>query len=355
MTADRIEEPQDFVERMLVAAINKGASDLYFLPCASHVNIRLRRDGIQENIADVQRDYGEQCVARIKVLAKLLTYRTKVAQDGTIKDFHRSTGAELRVSVMPTCHGERVSIRILRNKSGPLYLEELGFSPEVIKALQEMLDRPTGMIVLTGPTGSGKTTTIYALIRELLKRQQDPSSIITIEDPIECEIDGISQTAVSEGAEWGYAAALRGALRHDVKTLVVGEMRDKEVVKVTLDAALTGHRIITTYHAGDIPSVYARMLHHGFEPFLFASAITGVISQRLIPRRDGKGRVPAVAVMVPTDEWRDFITTKPGLSDLRKKIKEFATGDLAAVAARMAKEGLISEDECSRLKADSQE
>ncbi|MBA4388253.1 MAG: hypothetical protein C0404_09745 [Verrucomicrobia bacterium] len=350
MATNRKEEPQDFVERMLVDALAKGASDVYWLPCASHLNVRMRRDGLQSDVAEVPREFGERCVARIKVLARLLTYKTKVSQDGAIRDFPEKPGAELRVSVMPTSHGERVSIRVMQNERGPLYLEDLGFTPETVRALQDILDRPTGMIVLTGPTGSGKTTTIYALIRELLKRQQDPASIITMEDPIECEIDGISQTAVAHGADWGYAEALRAALRQDVKTLVVGEMRDKDVVKVTLDAALTGHRVITTYHAGDIPSVYARMLHQGFEPFLVASAITGVVSQRLIPRLDGKGRVPLMAVLAPNDEWRDFIAGNPGLGELRKKIRRLPSADLSAMATAMARDGLIAPEECKRLE-----
>ena len=156
----------------------------------------------------------------------------------------------------------------------------------------------------------------------------DPPSIITLEDPIECEIDNITQTAVSADSEWNYAAALRAALRQDVKTLVVGEMRDREVVKVTLDAALSGHRVITTYHAGDIPSVYARMLHQGFEPFLVASAITGVVTQRLVPRPTGHGRMPVAGVLVPNDEWREVVAANPGLSALRKKAKEFPYADL---------------------------
>ena len=352
MATSNKEAPQDFVNRMLVEAIEKGASDVYWLPSASRMNVRLRRDGIQENIAEVERGYGEQCVARIKVLSGLLTYRTQTAQDGAIRDLAGTRGSEMRVSVMPSSHGERASIRILQNEKGPLYLSDLGFSPGANKALQEMLDRPAGMIVLTGPTGSGKTTTIYALVRELLKRDQDPASIITIEDPIECEIDGITQTAVSDDSDWGYAAALRAALRQDVKTLIVGEMRDKEVVKVTLDAALTGHRVITTYHAGDIPSVYARMLHQGFEPFLVASAITGVVNQRLVASADSRGRIPVVATLTPSAAWRDFVASNPGLSEFRKKITEFPSGDLSAVAEGMAKAGLISEDEYRRLSAD---
>ena len=129
-----------------------------------------------------------------------------------------------------------------------------------------------------------------------------------------------------------------------MKTLVVGEMRDPDVVRVTLDAALTGHRIITTYHAGDIASVYSRMLHQGFEPFLVASAITGVVSHRLVLRKDGKGRIPVVGVLTPTDEWRDFITQNPGLSQLRRKLRAFPAADLAAVGQQMVNDGLIDQD-----------
>ncbi|OGV63805.1 MAG: hypothetical protein A2498_10685 [Lentisphaerae bacterium RIFOXYC12_FULL_60_16] len=352
MESDPREEPEAFVDRMFAQAIDRGASDLYWLPCANRLNIRLRRDGIQEDLADVPCEYGAQCVARIKVMSRLLTYRTKIAQDGVIRDFVHRAGAELRVSVMPTSRGERVSIRIQRTDHGPLYLEDLKFAPEVILSLRAMLERPSGLLVLTGPTGSGKTTTIYAMIRELLRSNQDPASIITIEDPIECAIDGISQTSVSEGDGWGYAAALRSALRHDIKTLVVGEMRDPEVVRVTLDAALTGHRIITTFHAGDIPSVYARLLHQGFEPFLVAAAVTGVVSQRLIPRRDKAGQVPVVATLVPNDAWRDFITQNPGLGALRKQIARYPAADLPTVAGSLVQAELITESEQRRICAD---
>lgn len=343
------EDPEAFVERMFATALAAGASDIYWLPCTTHMNVRFRKDGRQEDVAVVPRDYGEQCVARIKVLARLLTYRTRVAQDGAIKEVRGGSSAELRVSVMPTSHGERVSVRVFQRHGAPLYLEDLECSPDVCTALREMLNQQNGLIILTGPTGSGKTTTIYALIRELLRWQQDPASIISIEDPIECEIDGVSQTAVASDGEWDYAAALRSALRHDARTIVVGEMRDKDVVRVTLDAALTGHRVISTYHAGDIPSVYARILHQGFEPFLVSSAVVGIVSQRLVTRRDGKGRVPLMAVLAPTDEWRDYVATNPGLAELRKKIREFPSAHLAAVARGMVRDGVISEQECRRV------
>ena len=328
-------EPHEYVELALGQAIDAGASDLYWIPGADMVQVRLRVQGEQRELTSLPRPYGQRCTTRIKVLAGLLTYRTNVSQDGVIAELRDRGRVNLRVSVMPTSHGERVSIRLHESAARPRTLESLGFPCPVVEALRRMLARPAGMIVLTGPTGCGKTTTIYALLRELIERQQDPASIITIEDPIELRIPGISQVSVSATPEWGYAAALRAALRQDVKTLAVGEMRDRDVVGVTLDAALTGHRVITTYHAGDIPAVYARMLHQGFEPFLVASAVTGVLSQRLVRRANGEGRTPVVAVLEPDEAWQEFLTGTPALGELRRKAREYPLADLDAAARRM--------------------
>jgi len=348
-TAMTQEEPQEFVARILKEAVSAGASDIYFLPGKIELDVRFRVDGVQRDVAKVSREVGEQCLTRIKVLAGLLTYRTRVSQDGVITEQYGHDQVELRVAVMPSRHGERITIRVLQKTKGPLFLEELQFSEATVATLRSMLAVPMGMIVLTGPTGCGKTTTIYALVRELLRQQQDSASIITLEDPIESEIDGITQVHVRESDSWGYFQALRASLRQDVKTLVVGEMRDPDVVRVTLDAALTGHRIITTYHAGDIASVYSRMLHQGFEPFLIASAITGVVSHRLVQRKDGKGRIPVVGVLTPTDEWRDFVIQNPGLSQLRSKLREFPSSDLFAVAQQMVDAGLVEEDVLKKI------
>jgi type II secretory ATPase GspE/PulE/Tfp pilus assembly ATPase PilB-like protein len=337
------EAAPEFVERILDDAVARHASDIYFLPRADRLEVRYRVDGVQCDVESVPEEFGRQCVTRLKVLADLLTYRTLVSQDGVITRQSASGKVEMRVAVIPTRHGERITVRVLQKATGPLHLEDLQFPPEAVAALRSMLCRPMGMIVLTGPTGCGKTTTIYALVRELLRERQDPASIITLEDPIESEIEGVSQIHVRETDRWGYAEALRASLRQDVKTLVVGEMRDAEVVRVTLDAALTGHRIVTTYHAGDIASVYSRMLHQGFEPFLVASAITGVVSQRLAARSGGAGRVPVVAVLEPTDEWRDFIIRNPGLSQLRRKLREIPAADLEAAARRLVAAGTIDE------------
>ena len=337
-------EPHEFVDEVLAQALADGASDIYWLPAKDKVTVRAKVAGQKLLLATVPREYGERCITRIKVLGKLLTYRTEIAQDGAIRAGGERPDAELRVASMPTSYGERITIRVLQESGAQRRISDLGFVPTVEQTLLDLLRKQHGLLVLTGPTGSGKTTTIYALIRELLAQGEDPASIITIEDPIECEIEDVSQVQIARSnAEWGYAAALRAALRHDVKTLVIGEMRDKDVVRVVLDAALTGHRVVTTYHAGEIPAVYARLLHQGFEPFLVAAAVSGVLTQRLAQRKDGSGAVPVAAVLRADDDWREFIIANPGLGELRKQMKTIPNADLATAAAALAAAGTIHE------------
>ncbi|OGV78237.1 MAG: hypothetical protein A3K19_04780 [Lentisphaerae bacterium RIFOXYB12_FULL_65_16] len=344
MTDYQNKPPHEFVDAILRDALSRGASDIYWLPRKASVAIRFKTDGHQDDVGTVPHDYGTQCIARLKVLAGLLTYRSSVAQDGAIHGVAGYPDAELRAASLPTHHGERITLRILHQQASSLSLDGLGFEDAVLHALRELLARPTGMLILTGPTGSGKTTTIYAMIHELLQGGHDPATLITIEDPIERAIEHISQVQVTRaGEDWGYPEALRAALRHDVKTLVIGEMRDKDIVRVALDAALTGHRVITTFHAGDIPAVYGRLLHLGFEPFLIAAAVAGVVSQRLVQRRDGTGQVPVAALLRATDEWRDVITANPGLADLRRRVAAIPGADLTAAAQQLASQGRIHE------------
>ncbi|MFA6715265.1 MAG: ATPase, T2SS/T4P/T4SS family [Victivallaceae bacterium] len=337
-------EPYEIVDLILRETVKLGASDIYWLPEEDDCRICCRVGGVQKPLHQLDNIKGLQCITRIKVMANLLTYRNQVAQDGVIKDGEKFPGVEFRVAVMPTVNGERITLRILDKAQSPQFLDELNFAPGAAEQLKAMLKPSGGMIVLTGPTGCGKTTTIYAMIRELIKNKQDPASIISIEDPVESRIPGISQVSLSKSNEqWNYAQALRAALRQDVKTLIIGEMRDAEIIKVALDAALTGHRVITTFHAGDIPAVYTRILHHGFEPFLVASAITGIVSQRLLKAKSGDRQIPLAALLIPDDNWRDFIIDNPALSEIRKHIIRYPQADLHNVAAKMAEKGLIEE------------
>ncbi len=335
----------EFCDALLDEAVRSGASDLYILPGVAEFELRCRVNGLQRDLLNVPAEFGAQCVTRLKVMAGMLTYRSRIAQDGAI----RSGRVEFRLAVMPTIRGERLTIRLFDHSQRENLLDELRFRPEVLAELRKLLERPSGMIILTGATGSGKSTTIYAMIRELLRLDRDRSSIISIEDPVECEIAGISQISLPrDDAEWNYAAALRAALRHDVKTLVIGEMRDREIVKVALDAALTGHRVITTFHAGDIASVFARLLHQGFEPFLIAVAVSGVVTQHLVHAADGSGRLPVAAVLANDDAFRDFLAGAPDLRELRNHLQQ-AGCDLKAIAAQLAEAGHIAPWEVALL------
>jgi type II secretory ATPase GspE/PulE/Tfp pilus assembly ATPase PilB-like protein len=345
-----IKDPERLVDACIAQAVDAGASDLFWIPASDRYEVCYRADGRLETAVSIRRDLGAQCVARIKVMASLLTYRTRIAQDGVIRYSRSTPDVEIRVAVIPSLHGERATLRIFRTDSPTLLLDELGFSRNATATLANMLKRPGGLIILTGPTGSGKTTTIYALIRELIRKEEGPATIITLEDPIEVAIEGVTQTAVTTHGDWNYSTALRAALRQDVKTIVIGEMRDREIIETTLDAALSGHRVITTYHAGDIPGVYTRLLHQGMEPFLVASAITGVVSQRLLPLRDGQGLTPAAAVLEPDAAWKSLVMEKPSLTQLRDEIRKYPVADLVHSAKQLAGEGLVAESEFESLR-----
>jgi len=345
-----IRDPERLVDAIIAEAVDARASDLFWIPASDRYDVCYRSDGRMESAVSIPREVGTQCVARIKVLASLLTYRTRIAQDGVIRYTRTTPDVEIRVAVLPSLHGERATLRIFRTDSPMLCLDELGFSPDATTTLNNILNRPGGLIILTGPTGAGKTTTIYALIRELIRRDEDPAGIITVEDPIEVTIDGVTQTAVTTHGDWNYKTALRAALRQDVKTLVIGELRDREIIETTLDAALSGHRVITTYHAGDIPGVYTRLLHQGIEPFLVASAVTGVVSQRLLPLENGQGLTPVAAVLDPDAPWRSLVMEKPGLTRLRDEIRKYPVADLALCAKHLVSEGIVAESDFKMLR-----
>lgn len=303
------------VDEILGKALDLNASDIYLLPYEKECLIRFKVNGIQQTQKTVSSETGLQCISRIKVLGGLLTYISKSAQDGSFE----FQGSSFRCSSIPTIHGERLTLRILNSGNKLTNLEDLGYSASTLAAMKKIVSCRQGLILLTGATGSGKTTTMYALVREILKLEQDHSSVISLEDPVEQRLEGISQVEINE--DWGYTEALKASLRQDVKTLLIGELRDQEVVRVALDAALSGHRIISTYHAGSIDSIFSRLLHTGYEPFLVANAISGCIALDLEYCRESSCYIPKANCLPVDDECRDMIVKKPGIKALRDYLK----------------------------------
>jgi len=272
----------DTVELALCQAVAHRASDLHFEPWNDCLSVRFRIDGILQEVARLPKECQEKIIARIKILAKMVVYQKDVPQDGRINADETACGKEMRVSTFPTVYGEKTVVRIFDSSRNLRTLESLGFREDVVKSLRELIFRPQGTLLLTGPSSSGKTTTIYALLHELAASRQPAPHIVTIEDPVEYRLGNISQTQINPHAGFTFEKALRSALRQDPEVIMVGEIRDAETARTAIQAGLTGHLVISTIHCGMAAGVFTRLLDMGIEPFLIASSVTGVLAQRLV-------------------------------------------------------------------------
>lgn len=271
------------VESAILQAIRHGCSDLYLEPRRETSLVRYRLDGVLHDIASLPKRHHERMVARIKVLAKLPVYTKGVPQDGRVDADERWLDRDLRVATLPTIDGEKVVIRIIDTDRAPFDLDRLGLRPEVNAGLNGLIARPQGTLLLTGPSSSGKTTTIYALLRRLLT-DASRTHIVTAEDPVEYRLDGVSQTQIETATGFDYPAALKAILRQDPDVIVIGEIRDTSTAKVAIQAGLTGHLVLSTIHSGTAAGVFTRLLDMELEPYLLASSVTGVLAQRLVRR-----------------------------------------------------------------------
>ncbi|SNZ06453.1 general secretion pathway protein E [Persephonella hydrogeniphila] len=264
---------------LFLRAIRSGASDIHFEPFSDKVVVRFRLDGVLHEVSNISLQMYPQVVSRIKVISKLNVAEKRLPQDGRIKVKIGNKKIDMRVSTLPTVFGERVVIRLLDRSDRLLTLEELGFSEEDLKKFERIIEKPYGLILITGPTGSGKTTTLYA---SLLKLKTPRKNIITIEDPVEYQIDGISQIQVNPKIDLTFANGLRSILRQDPDIVMVGEIRDRETAEIAVHASLTGHLVLSTLHTNDAPSAVARLVDMGVEPFLVSSSLEGIVAQRLV-------------------------------------------------------------------------
>jgi general secretion pathway protein E len=269
------------IDYLIAQAWNLGASDLHFTPVADGVGIQLRIDGILYDLARFPRDVQESVLIRLKILSRLNVYKRDVPQDGRIS-VSGEKPIDIRVSTLPTIHGEKAVLRFLRKGGRLLGLDDLGLDEATLGRYSELIARPQGTVLVTGPTGSGKTTTIYASLEAVKRRGGANLNIVTIEDPVEYEVGFLNQTQVNDEVGLTFAKGLRSLLRQDPNVILVGEIRDRETADIAMHAGLTGHLIFSTVHAESSAGVFARLLNMGIEPYILASATSCVIGQRLL-------------------------------------------------------------------------
>ena len=268
-----------FINKILTDAILSGASDIHLEPRRNSLEVRFRQDGTLRSVDSIRREFQPACSSRLKIMAEMNIAERRLPQDGRISVTVEGRSVDMRVSSLPTQYGESLVLRILDKSGVRPQLSQLGFSERNLKALNGLIRKPHGIFLATGPTGSGKTTTLYSAIHEI---HTPDVNIITVEDPIEYELDGIRQSNVNEKAGLTFARQLRAILRQDPDIIYVGEIRDQETAEIAFRAALTGHLVFSTLHCNDAAGAITRLLNMGMDPFLVASSVVGILAQRLV-------------------------------------------------------------------------
>ncbi|HTW16818.1 MAG TPA: ATPase, T2SS/T4P/T4SS family [Nocardioides sp.] len=267
-----------FVNLLIDQAINDRASDIHIEPAESELRVRYRIDGVLVDAHRSPKNIQNGVISRLKIMAEMNIAERRVPQDGRMSINHRGRRIDLRVASLPTVWGEKIVARILDNSNTRLGLEDLGFSRGNFERYQASYSKPYGMLLATGPTGSGKSTTLYATLNQLSRPEVN---VITVEDPVEYRLPGINQVQVNQKAGLTFASALRSILRSDPDIVLIGEIRDHETAQIAVEAALTGHLVLSTLHTNDAPSAVTRLVEMGIEPFLVGSAMDAVVAQRL--------------------------------------------------------------------------
>src|SRR5258706_366592 len=376
---------------VLMSAIQKGASDIHVEPYERELRVRYRIDGILYNIMSPPMKFRDAIVSRIKIMSKLDIAEKRLPQDGRIKIRFNESGTpkeiHFRVSVLPTLFGEKIVMRLLDKDKLMLDMTKLGFEPESLAKFEAAILRPWGMVLVTGPTGSGKTNTLYSAISKI---NASETNIMTAEDPVEFNLVGVNQVQARESIGLNFAAALRSFLRQDPNIILVGEIRDFETAEIAVKAALTGHLVLSTLHTNDAPSTVNRLMNMGIEPFLVASSVNLICAQRLVRRickncsaplptpvpalvqagfnaedaktvvpnkgkgcekcnQSGyKGRVGLYEVMDVTEDLRELILVGASSLELRRKAVDEGMITLRGSGLRKVKEGVTTIDEVVR-------
>ena len=288
------------VEAILASARDAGASDVHLVPQESGLSMQLRIDGVLQPVTELPKETSTNVIARLKVLSELLTYRTDVPQEGRVRadsvansngngkvvvaESQSAQTVEMRVSTFPTLFGEKAVVRLFVGSGGFRFLGELGLPEDIETALKRLLDRRNGLLLITGPAGSGKTTTAYAALREIVRASGSTRSISSLEDPIEAVVPGVAQSQINGVAGFDYAAGLKSLMRQDPEVIFVGEIRDRNTAETAFQASLTGQLVLTTFHSASAAGAISRLSDMGIEPYLLRSGVIGIVAQRLLRR-----------------------------------------------------------------------
>ncbi len=349
---------------LLTQAARDGASDIHIEPYERHSSVRFRVDGSLRDVVQPNRALHAALISRLKIMADLDIAEKRLPQDGRISLRIGTRGVDVRVSTLPSAHGERAVLRLLDKSGGKLSLESVGMQGDVLSRFERLVAQPHGIILVTGPTGSGKTTTLYGALQKLDARRQN---IMTVEDPIEYELAGVGQTQVNAKIDLNFANALRAILRQDPDVIVIGEIRDFETAQIAIQASLTGHLVLATIHTNDAASAVTRLTDMGIEPFLLSSSLLGVLAQRLLRKLcttcQGKGcgecghtgyqgRTGVFELLVVDDAIRAQIHHKASEADIRSAAQAGGMALMREDGERLVAKGITSREELVRVTRD---
>ncbi|HET9821734.1 MAG TPA: type II secretion system ATPase GspE [Burkholderiaceae bacterium] len=355
---------------LLTQAAKDGASDIHIEPYERNSSVRFRVDGTLREVVQPNRALHAALISRLKIMAELDIAEKRLPQDGRISLRIGGRAIDVRVSTLPNAHGERAVLRLLDKGEARFTLESLGMSGEVLSKFKALVKQPHGIVLVTGPTGSGKTTTLYAALQTL---ETGTTNVLTVEDPIEYELPGIGQTQVNPRIELTFAKALRSILRQDPDVIMIGEIRDFETAQIAIQASLTGHLVLATVHTNDAPSSVTRLVDMGVEPYLLSSSLLGVLSQRLVrklcntcKRRDErgrwhpvgcddcgrtgyKGRTGVYELMTADDKVRALIHSRAAESQLFVAAEAAGLKPMREDGERLIQQGITSPEEVMRV------
>jgi general secretion pathway protein E len=358
---------------LLTQAARDGASDIHIEPYERHSSVRFRVDGTLREVVQPNRALHAALISRLKIMAELDIAEKRLPQDGRIALRIGTRAVDVRVSTLPSAHGERAVLRLLDKSDSRLTLEAVGMQGEVLAQFSQLIAQPHGILLVTGPTGSGKTTTLYAALQRL---DAVTLNIMTVEDPIEYELPGIGQTQVNPKIELDFARALRAILRQDPDVIMIGEIRDFETAQIAIQASLTGHLVLATLHTNDAASAVTRLTDMGVEPFLLSSSLLGVLAQRLVRklcplcrRQDAQGQWHAVGceqcghtgyagrtgvfeLLVADEAIRGLIHAQAGEADIRRAAQAAGMRLMREDGERLVAGGVTSREELLRVTRD---